>query len=66
MPALEPDSGYVKLPQAQLLREPVIDPATLRYTGEYQYQVLPALDPLELIEMDFERLQQRPVCAARR
>ena len=58
--ALEPDAGYVKLPGVQLLRQPIIDPGTLRYTGEYQYQVLPALDPLELIEMDFERLQRGP------
>jgi len=56
----EAEAGYVKLPQAQLLREPVIDPSTLRYTGDFQYQVLPALDPLELIEMDFERLQRGP------
>jgi hypothetical protein len=54
------DVGYVQVPQAQLLREPVIDPHTLRYTGDYQYQVLPALDPLELIETDFERLQRGP------
>ena len=55
---LEPGSGYVKLPQAQLLREAVIDPATMAYTGDYQYQVLPALDPLALIELDFDRLQR--------
>ena len=58
--ALEPAAGYVKLPGAQLLRQPVIDPDTLRYTGEYQIQVLPALDPLGLIELDFERLQRGP------
>jgi hypothetical protein len=58
--ALGSDDGYLKLPHAQLLREQVIDPATLRYTGEYQYQVLPALDPVELIELDFERLQRGP------
>ena len=57
---LEPDAGYVKLPGVQLLRQPVIDPGTLRYTGESQVQVLPALDPLTLIETDFERLQRGP------
>jgi hypothetical protein len=57
---VDANTGYVKLPQAQLLREPVIDPHTMRYTGEHQYQVLPALDPAELIEMDFERLQCGP------
>lgn len=56
----DPAVGYLKLPQAQLLRELVIDPATRRYTGEYQYQVLPAFDPLALIETDFERLQRGP------
>ncbi len=57
---LEPESGYARLPQAQLLREPVIDPVTLRYTGEYQYQVLPRVDPAALVEMDFSRLVNGP------
>jgi hypothetical protein len=56
----QPEVGYVKLAQAQLLREPVIDPSTLRYTGSYQYQVLPSLNPEELIEMDFGRLLAGP------
>ncbi len=57
---LEPETGYLRLPQAQLLREPVIHPATLQYTGEYQYQVMPAVDPYALIEMDFTRLVNGP------
>ncbi len=57
---LEPETGYVRLPQAQLLREPVIHPDTLHHTGEYQYQVMPVVDPHALIEMDFCRLVNGP------
>ncbi len=55
-----PDIGYVKLPNAQLLREPVIDPVTLSYTGGYQYQILPPVNPVELIETDYNRLVNGP------
>ncbi len=50
------DGTYVKLDNAQLLREPVIDRKTQKLTGEYMYQVMPALSPLELIENDFDKL----------
>lgn len=57
---LEPDVGYVRLPHVQLLREPIIDSASQRYTGEFLYQVLPVLNPAELVEMDFGRLLHGP------
>ncbi len=50
------DATYARLPDAQLLREPIIDRATMQHTGEWQYQVMPSLDPLALIERDAETL----------
>lgn len=56
----EPGAGYARLAQAQVLREPIIDPSNTRYTGEYLYQVLPALSPVELIETDIGKLVGGP------
>lgn len=47
---------YVKLPQAQLLRLPVIDRASLRYSDQYLYYVMPALRAEDLIEDDYDAL----------
>ena len=46
----------VRLEDAQVLREPVLDRKTMRWTDEFVYQVLPALDPKELIERDLDRV----------
>ncbi len=46
----------VRLEDAQVLREPVVDRRTMRYTDEFVYQVLPAFDPGELIERDIDRV----------
>jgi hypothetical protein len=54
----EKDTLYVKLPAAQLIREPVIDRKTLKYTGEYIYQVMPPVNGKELIETDINKLAQ--------
>ncbi len=51
---------YLKLPEAQLVREPVIDRKTLQYSGEYIYQVLPPVSGSELIETDIDKLVQGP------
>jgi hypothetical protein len=48
----DPGATYVKLDQAQVVREPVIDRASMQPTGESQYLVLPALDPRALVERD--------------
>lgn len=53
---LTPDTTYVKLGAAQLLREPVIDRKTLKLTGEYVYQVLPPISAGELIESNIDKL----------
>ena len=45
-----------RLEQAQVLREPVLDRKTMRWTDEFVYQVLPAFDAEELIERDFDRV----------
>jgi hypothetical protein len=46
----------VRLEDAQVVREPVLDRETMRTTDEFVYQVLPAFDPEELIERDFDRV----------
>ena len=51
---------YVKLEQAQLLREPVIDRATMRPTGESMVLVLPQVSPFALLERDVDALVRGP------
>ena len=46
----------VRLENAQVVREPVMNRETMRTTDEFVYQVLPAFDPEELIERDFDRV----------
>ena len=46
----------VRLEEAQVIREPVLDRRTMRWTEEFVYQVLPVFDPEELIERDFDRV----------
>ncbi|MDD4986035.1 MAG: acyl-CoA reductase [Dehalococcoidales bacterium] len=46
----------VKLPEAQVVREPVIDRKSMKYTGEYVYQVMPQFTGAELIETDTDKL----------
>ncbi len=55
---LENNVTYIKLPGAQVVREPVIDRRTMKYTGEYIYQIMPAIDGSELIENDVDKLAQ--------
>ncbi|MBN1370067.1 MAG: hypothetical protein JW954_07535 [Dehalococcoidaceae bacterium] len=50
------DAVWVKSGNVQILREPVIERLTMRPTGEYIYQVMPGLNPGELVEKDFEKL----------
>ncbi len=54
--SVESNETYVKLPDAQVVRERVIDRKTMTYTGEYIYQVMPPLIAEDLIERDFDRL----------
>jgi hypothetical protein len=51
---------YAKLPNAQALRETVIDRNTMKPTSEYIYQLLPVIDPHKLIETDIEKLAREP------
>ena len=46
----------VRLNGAWVLREPVLDRASMRATGAWQYQVLPAVTPLDLVEDDLDAL----------
>jgi hypothetical protein len=50
------NTTYLKLPEGQIIREPVIDRTTMKYNGEYVYQVLPPVSGVELIETDIDRL----------
>ncbi|MBU1168852.1 MAG: hypothetical protein KKD44_04720 [Proteobacteria bacterium] len=54
----EDDCTYVKTRSAQILREPVIDRQHMTFTGEYIYQVLPLVNPMELIEADIDNLTE--------
>jgi acyl-CoA reductase LuxC len=56
----EAGDAYIKRPDCQLIRQPVIDRATMRATSEYAYQVLPPIQPLELIDTDFDGLVSGP------
>ena len=58
--AADGGSVYTKLPEAQIIREPMIDRQTMKYTGDYVYQVMPPLNAAELIEGDIDRLVQGP------
>jgi len=57
---VDSDTHYLKLPHAQLIREPVIDRATMQYTPEHLYQVMPPLNPLDLVETDTGKLVRGP------
>jgi hypothetical protein len=54
------DTHYLKLPHAQLIREPVIDRDRNEYAPEYLYQVMPPLNPLDLVETDTGKLVRGP------
>lgn len=54
------DTSYLKLPHAQLIREPVIDRTMMRYTSEFLYEVMPPVQPMELIETDIFKLVRGP------
>ncbi len=59
--AAAPDKAhYFALENAQLIREPIIERGTMQRTTEYQYQVLPRLNPFELIENDTIKLANGP------
>lgn len=47
---------YLKLPGAQVIRERAIDRKSMKYTGEYIYQVMPFIHTDALIEMDLDGL----------
>jgi len=53
-------ASYVKLPGAQIIRQPVIERADMRATSDFIYHVLPLVPPFELIESDFEALVRGP------
>jgi hypothetical protein len=47
---------YIKLPEAQIIREPVIDRKSMKYTGEYVYQIMPPVSGADLITTDTDKL----------
>lgn len=54
------DEHYARLAQAQVLRFQVIDRQTMKYSGDYQYLVMPLVHPADLIESDFDALASGP------
>jgi hypothetical protein len=63
---IDKDVRYLRLPEVQIIRQPVIDRRSMRYTGEYLYQVLPSLNPRDLIETDFDSLVSGPYALSTR
>jgi len=55
---VDKETTFAKLPEAQVVREPVIDRKSMKYTGEYVYQVMPLVKASELIETDTDKLTQ--------
>lgn len=53
---LDRSATYVKLPQAQIVREPVIDRKRMKYAGQYVYQVMPTVNGLDLVETEKDKL----------
>jgi hypothetical protein len=47
---------YVKIGNAQVLREPIIDRATSARSGKYLYSTMPSFDAEEVIETDVDAL----------
>ncbi|MBN1429556.1 MAG: hypothetical protein JXB07_14375 [Anaerolineae bacterium] len=54
------ETRHLELADAQVIREPIIERRTMQRTSEYQYQVLPRVNPLELIETDIDKLANGP------
>ena len=50
------EAVYLKFPEAQFVRERVIDRKTMSYTGEYVYQVMPSILAEDLVETDIDKL----------
>ena len=51
-----PDAIALKLDGSWLIRERVIDRENMTPTGDFIYQVIPAFDPMKLIEFDVDKL----------
>ena len=57
---MDKDVRYRKLPEGQLIREPIIDRISMKYTGDYTYQVMPPVNAQDLIETDIDKLVRGP------
>jgi len=53
---IDKSATYIKLPQAQIVREPIIDRRSMKYTGKCLYHVMPAVIGPELVETDRDKL----------
>ena len=53
---LAADEAYAQTAETQIIREKIIDRLTRKYTGEYFYQIMPKINPLDLIERDMDNL----------
>jgi hypothetical protein len=51
-----PQTAHARVREAQVIRQRVVDRTTLRYTSDYVYQVMPPVNPRELIETDIDKL----------
>ena len=51
-------STVISIDDARVLREPIIDRASMLPTGEYQYQITPKIRPEQVIEDDINLLSE--------
>lgn len=58
--AAGPEARYVQLPDAQVIRQPVIERGRMRATSDVLYHLLPRVQPFDLIERDFAGLVRGP------
>jgi hypothetical protein len=54
---LPSDQHYLQLPEAQVVREQLIDRTTMQWQTQYRYLVLPIVDSLSLIETNAAQLE---------
>ncbi len=57
---VDKDTAYIRLPEAQIIREPVIRRKQMKATVDYIYLVMPGISADELIETDIDKLVRGP------
>jgi hypothetical protein len=53
-----PQASYARIGRTQVLRDPIIDRRTMKWTGAHAYAVMPSFSPEEVIERDLPTLSR--------